>query len=125
MRLLTIRAIEFEYRHPIRVHQPIVEAGFGTYFIQRDDIVWQLIKNTGEHTVFLERILFAIATLMVGAAAILCTGFGGVRQSLPGHPDLMTSENRRRAPDGRESFYAGGLGALRPRTGLGSLGARG
>jgi len=118
MRLLTIRATQFEYRHPILVHQLIVAAAFGTYFIQRDDIVWQLIKNTGEHTVFLERILFAIATLMVGAAAILCTGFGGVRQSLPGHPDLMTSENRRRAQYGSELLYAVGLGSLAPLSGF-------
>src|SRR5260370_8804851 len=114
MRLLTIRATQFEYRHPILVPQLIVAAAFGTYCIQRDDIVWQLIKNTGEHTVFLERILFAIATLMVGAAAILCTGFGGVRQSLPGHPDLMTSENRRRAPYGCEILYDLSFGSLLP-----------
>lgn len=51
-----MQATEFEYRHPILVHQLIVAAAFGTYFIQRDDVVWQFVKNKGENAEFFERI---------------------------------------------------------------------
>lgn len=84
-----MKTTQFEYRHPLLVHQVIVATAFGTYVIQRDDIVWQLIKNSGEHRVLLERVLFAIATLMVGAAAFIWTRFGGIRRPLRGQPDLM------------------------------------
>lgn len=113
-----MKATEFEYRHTLLVHQLIVAAAFGSYLIQRDDIVWQLIKNTGEHRALLERILFAIATLMVGAAAIVFAKFGRVRQTFRGHPGLMTSDNRRRARYGSELLYAVGLGSLAPLSGF-------
>ena len=69
-----MRASDFEYRHPVMLHQAIVALAFGTYLIQRDDIVWQLVRNAGPPLdVTLERVAFAMATLLVGASAILCT----------------------------------------------------
>jgi len=69
-----MRASDFECRHPVMLHQGIVGLAFGTYFIQRDDIVWQLVRNAGPPLdVTLERAAFAVATLLVGAGAVLCT----------------------------------------------------
>lgn len=111
-------ATQFEYRHPVLIHRLLVAAAFSTYFVQRDDMVWQFVKTTGEHAVVFERILFTIATLMVGAAAIACTRFGGVQQVSRGHPIPMGAENRPRRPYASELLYAAGLGSLAPVSGF-------
>jgi len=67
-----VRATEFEERHPMLLHQVIIAAAFLTYFVDRDDVIWRFIKDSGGSRV-LERVLFAIATLLVGTAAIMCT----------------------------------------------------
>ena len=75
-----MRASDFEYRHPVMLHQAIVVLAFGTYLFQRDDIVWQLVRDAGPPLdVTLERAAFAVATLLVGASAILCTWHQGHR----------------------------------------------
>ena len=44
-----MKATDFEYRHQTLVHQLIVGAAFLTYLIDRDDIVWRLVKrNTSQ-----------------------------------------------------------------------------
>lgn len=116
--VLVMKATQFEYRHPLLVHQVIVATAFGTYLIQRDDTVWQLIKNSGEHRVLLERVLFAIATLMVGAAAVICTRFGRIRRPLRGRPDLMSSGKLPAISVWGDLLYAVGLGSLAPLPGF-------
>jgi hypothetical protein len=67
-----MKATDFEYRHQKLIHQCIVASAFLTYLIQRDDIVWQLVRNSASpHT--LERSLFLFATLLIAAGAIIAT----------------------------------------------------
>jgi small-conductance mechanosensitive channel len=100
-----MRATDFEYRHPTLVHQLIVGAAFLTYLFQADDIVWWLVReHPSPHA--LERVLFILATLLIGAGAGLCTR---VRMS--------PSENHRRFSLG-EFLYAIGLGSLAPVSGF-------
>lgn len=100
-----MRATDFEYRHPTLVHQLIVGAAFLTYLFQADDIVWWLVKeHPSPHA--LERVLFILATLLIGAGAGLSTR---VRMS-PSH-------NHRRFSLG-EFLYAIGLGSLAPVSGF-------
>ena len=105
-----MKATDFEYRHQTLVHQLIVAVAFLTYLIQPDDIVWQFVKNRVEPQT-LERILFIVATLFIGAGAALCTWArahsGEVRNSAPrllvGHWWYSG-----------EFIYAIGLGSLAP-----------
>jgi hypothetical protein len=70
--LLDVKAIEFEERHPMLLHQLVVAVAFLTYLWDRDDVVWRFIKDNAANRV-LEHTLFAIATLLVGGAAVICT----------------------------------------------------
>jgi len=100
-----MRATDFEYRHPTLVHQLIVGAAFLSYLFQADDIVWWLVKeHPSPHA--LERVLFILATLLIGAGAGLCTR---VRMS--------PSQNHRSFSLG-EFLYAIGLGSLAPVSGF-------
>ncbi len=52
-----MRATDFEYRHQTLVHLLIVAISFLTYLIDRDDIVWALVRGQ-PHQKFLERLPF-------------------------------------------------------------------
>lgn len=99
-----MRATEFESRHRTLLHRLIVLAAFLTYLVDPDDIVWRFIKDAAGDVRLLERILFAIATLLFGVAACLCT--------------------RSRAHCGRKTAYIGeflyavALGSLVPLAGF-------
>ena len=67
-----MKATDFEYRHQTLVHLLIVSVAFWTYLVDRDDIVWVLVRGQS-HPQILERFLFAIATLLMGAAAAIGT----------------------------------------------------
>jgi hypothetical protein len=67
-----VRATDFEYRHQTLIHLVLLTCAFLTYLIDRDDIVWALVKDQA-HPRLLERLLFAFATVLVGAAAAICT----------------------------------------------------
>ena len=67
-----MKATVFEYRRQLLLHELIVGAALLTYLIDRDDIVWRYIK-TSDHARLLEHCLFAIATLLFGISACLCT----------------------------------------------------
>ena len=109
-----MKASEFESRHPTAVHQIIVGAAFAMYFLQRDDIVWRFVK-TSKAPVHFERSLFAVATLLVGTAAFLCTRHAHASQSLRPNPKNV-EEDRRRGYG--EILYAIGLGSLAPLAGF-------
>lgn len=112
-----MKATAFEWRHTVLIHQLVVGAAFATYLIQRDDVVWQLVKDTGENRVLFERVVFAIATLLVGAGAIICTRFGQHRHTA-GVQGMMRSPDRQRAQYGGELLYILGLGSLAPTLGF-------
>jgi protein-S-isoprenylcysteine O-methyltransferase Ste14 len=67
-----VRATDFEYRHQTLIHLLIVAISFLTYLIDRDDIVWALVRGQ-PHAKLLERLLFAVATLFIGAATVVRT----------------------------------------------------
>ena len=50
----------------------LVVAGFLTYLVQPDDIVWALVRDTSKPRVF-ERLLFAFAAALMGGAALIRT----------------------------------------------------
>lgn len=110
-----MRVTEFETRHAVTIHQVIVAAAFGTYLLERDDVVWRLVKNSTAPVHF-ERWLFAVATLLVGAAALVCTRFGSRLQPRGRNAEAAGGEDRRRGFG--ELLYAIGLGSLAPLAGF-------
>jgi hypothetical protein len=106
-----MRATNFEYRHQTLVHQLIVGAGFLTYLIDPDDIVWRFVRSSSASRLW-ERSLFIVATILIAIGAALCTrarvfqkpkyfgeilyaiGFGALLP-LPGFIILVFSESLR------------------------------
>jgi hypothetical protein len=70
-----VRATDFEYRHQTLVHLLIVAISFLTYLIDRDDIVWALVRGQ-PNARFLERLLFALATILIGVSTAVRTWAG-------------------------------------------------
>jgi hypothetical protein len=99
-----MKASDFEVRHQRLLHQLLVLAAFLTYLVDRDDIVWLFIKNSGGHVRGRERAVFAIATMLFAVAAYLCT-----RARIHG---------RSRAGYRGEFLYAIALGSLAPLAGF-------
>lgn len=77
-----LKASGFEIRHQTLVHLAIVAVAFLTYAVDRDDIVWALVRST-DRPAFFERLLFALATLLMMTAAVMRTS-ARVRPR-PGH----------------------------------------
>lgn len=96
-----MRATDFEVRHRILLHRLVILAAFLTYLIDRDDIVWRFIKDASDVRT-MERIIFAIATLLFGVAAWMCT-----RNRVAG-----------RSAYAAEFVYAIALGSLAPLAGF-------
>lgn len=67
-----MKASEFEYRHQTLVHLLIVGAAFLTYLVDRDDIVWVLVRGRPDQYL-LERELFGVAAALIGIGALLRT----------------------------------------------------
>jgi protein-S-isoprenylcysteine O-methyltransferase Ste14 len=111
-----MKATDFEYRHQTLIHLLIVGVAFLTYLIDRDDIVWALVRGQS-HPRLLERLLFAIATVFIGAATVIRTWAGA-------YPDRCKSElgsaTRRDGPY-RYLRYPRQLGSLLYSIGLGFL----
>lgn len=103
-----MRATEFEYRHQTLLSQLLIAAGLATYFFDPEDVVWRFIKHQSNRRE-LEHAIFFFATLLVGAAAVLCTG---AREGSGGDRRVR---DRYRAG---EFLYAVGLGTLMPLAGF-------
>lgn len=67
-----MRATDFEYRRQALVHLLIVATSFLTYFLDRNDIVWALVRGQS-HPQLLERLLFSIATILIGLSTAIRT----------------------------------------------------
>jgi protein-S-isoprenylcysteine O-methyltransferase Ste14 len=74
-RLQAMTATDFEVRHQTLIHLLIVGVAFLTYLIDRDDIVWALVQGQTHPRLF-ERLLFALATLLIGVSTALRTWAG-------------------------------------------------
>lgn len=107
-----MKATDFEYRHQTLVHQFIVGAAFLTYLIDREDIVWRFVKDSGTpHR--LERLIFIIATLLIALGAGISTrvrAHGEPKSSMGSEPRIFRSDPRYLG----ELSYAIGLGSLVP-----------
>ena len=107
-----LKATDFEYRHQALVHQLIVGAAFVTYLVDRDDIVWRLVKSTTTPHI-LERLVFILATVLVAMGAGLCTrtrAFQKVRGTSSDDPHGLLHPSRYLG----DLSYAIGLGSLAP-----------
>ena len=105
---------DFEYRHQTLVHQLIVGAAFLTYLIDREDVVWRLVKNTANPHV-LERSIFIGATVFVAVGAGLCTNaYGKAHGTGGGDPHRILHRSRYLG----DISYAIGLGSLAPVAGF-------
>jgi hypothetical protein len=67
-----LTATRFEVRHETLLRQLIFAAAFSTYLFDPDDIVWRFIRQSPSSRA-LEHMFFFLATLLVAAAAVLCT----------------------------------------------------
>jgi hypothetical protein len=67
-----MKATDFEYRHRTLLHLAAVAVAFLTYFVDRDDVVWALVREHSQARL-LERAAFALATLLIGFATGLRT----------------------------------------------------
>jgi protein-S-isoprenylcysteine O-methyltransferase Ste14 len=70
-----MKASEWEYHHQRLVHLLIVGVSFLTYLADPDDLVWALVRGR-ENARLLERVLFAVATILIGAGGALITWAG-------------------------------------------------
>jgi len=68
-----LAATGFERHHQMLIHLLIVGAAWSTYVIEKDDVVWRLIKDHGAATRPLEHLSFLGATLLIGLGAYICT----------------------------------------------------
>ena len=93
----------------------MVAAAFLTYFVDPEDVAWRFIKNAPTSRV-LEHALFAVATLLVGVGAFVCTR----ARTLGGEP--VSGQQQAFALHGNwcerlfvgELIYALGLASLAP-----------
>lgn len=70
--LSLFKATELEYRHQTLMHQLIIGAAFVTYLVDREDVVWRLVKNTATPHA-LERFVFIVATIFIAVEVGFCT----------------------------------------------------
>jgi hypothetical protein len=113
--LLKLKTTDFERRHPLMLHQLVVAAAFLTYFVDPEDVVWRFIKNNPANRV-LEHALFAVATLLVGVGALVCTrarALGWEPVSAQQRAFALSGNWRERMFAG-EFVYAIGLASLAP-----------
>lgn len=67
-----MRATTFEFRYQAALHYLLVALAFAMYLFDPDDIVWLFVRD-GAHPRLMERLLFAVATVFIGAGAALRT----------------------------------------------------
>ena len=110
-----MEATEFELQHQTLLRLLLVTLAFLTYLVQPDDVVWALVKDSA-HNRLLERDLFAVATLLIGAGAGICTW---ARAHSATEFNLISGA--RSTEENRHDGYHGHIGNLLYSVGLGSL----
>jgi hypothetical protein len=99
-----MRATNFELRYPTLTRVLLVGLAVCTYFLDRDDVIWRLIRNSPSSRM-LEHAFFFLAAVLVGLGSVLCT--------------RSRASSRRHSGEHRlgELAYAIGLGSLFPLSG--------
>jgi len=118
----TTMATKFEYRHRMLLRALIIGAAFLTYLFDRDDIVWRFVKGSPAHRE-LERALFFVATLFVGAGAGICTwACAGFAREAEADTESQAGEGSYRylsySQHAGDLLFAIGLGSLAPLSGF-------
>ncbi len=101
----------FDVRHPFLLHGTLVLLCWCTYGFDRVDVVWRLIRNSGDARV-LEHIGFGLAAFCIGIGVWLGAWRGGHRANL----ELSDPRVIRRRSVG-EIFHAIGIASLLPAAG--------
>ena len=70
-----MRTTDFEFRHRTLLSQMLIACGVLTYVFDPEDVVWRFIKDYPDRRE-LEHAIFLLATLFIGAGAVLCTRAG-------------------------------------------------
>lgn len=65
--MMTMKATEFEIRHQTLLRLLVVGAAFSTYLFDPVDVVWRAVEHRPDARL-LERLCFAFATALIGAA---------------------------------------------------------
>jgi hypothetical protein len=121
-----MRATDFEYRHQTLVHLIIVSVAFLTYLVQRDDVVWALVRAQS-HPRLLERLFFGVATVLIGVSSAVRTWARvGPQRAIVGRESSVLREGRRDGPYRYVSYplqignllFSIGLGCLAPALGF-------
>lgn len=68
----TLKATDFEYHHRTLLHLSVVSVAFLTYLVNPDDVVWAQVRGHSDARL-MERVAFAVATLLIGVATVLRT----------------------------------------------------
>jgi hypothetical protein len=108
-----MRATDFEYHHPVLLHELIVIAAFCTYMADREDVVWRFIKQYPERRA-LEHALFLAATLFIGIGAALCSWARASAESVTSPARAISSRSFEHLQFLGEWLFAVGLASLAP-----------
>ena len=111
-----MKATDFEYRHQTLLHLAAISIAFLMYLVDRVDVVWALVQGQPDARL-LERVAFAIATLLIGCGAALRTWAHIQLWSSGSDPRRVSSTGSR----SRLAQYAPHVGSLLFAIGLGSL----
>ena len=102
-----MKATDFEYRHRMLLHLAVVSIAFLTYLVDRDDILWALVR--GHHDArLLERVGFTVATLLIGVGTALRT-WGRARQLAEGSDQGRAFERKSYSRHLRYRLHVGNL----------------
>jgi hypothetical protein len=117
-----MKATDFEYRHQTLLHFTAISIAFLTYLVDRVDVVWALVQGQTDARL-LERIAFAIATLLIGSGAALRTWahvqlWSRGSDPRPGSRTDRQSRGAQYAPHIGSLLFAIGLGSLAPLPGF-------
>jgi hypothetical protein len=108
-----MRATDFEYHHPVLLHELIVIAAFCTYMADREDVVWRFIKQYPERRA-LEHAFFLAATLLIGAGAALCSWARASADPVAAPARAISSRSFEHLQFLGEWLFAVGLASLAP-----------
>jgi len=67
-----VKATDFEYRHQTLLHLALVGLSLSTYFADRVDMVWRLVRSHSD-SAFFEHVVFGIGAFMLLGSALLDT----------------------------------------------------
>ncbi len=117
-----MKATDFEYRHQTLLHFTVISIAFLTYLVDRVDVVWALVQAQTDAKL-LERVAFAVATLLIGCGAALRTWDRIQIGSSDSDKRTVVSRERaswrtRYAPHVGNFIFAFGLGFLAPLPGF-------